>query len=121
MKNSNVFSNLNASELHNILSLASSRQLEPDIILYTRGERSSRTFCSILSGSMNIVEKDEQIAAVRKGGEAIGEIAVFIPQQRRTFTVITTEPTEILEWEKSYLSFGRNCLPWRGNAFLRDL
>ncbi len=50
---------------------------------------------------MNIVEKDEQIAAVRKSGEVIGEIALFIPQQRRTLTVITTEPTEILEWEIS--------------------
>ncbi len=97
-----IFGALTTSQLTTCLASATLRHVSDGDVLYKRGERSDQTFCLILTGSLQVLHKNGQVEALRQAGDILGEIALFIPQRQRTFTVIAPEPTTllILEFEQ---------------------
>ena len=103
LKNSRVFHELEDSLLDTLMFLSYRKQFSEDETIYKKGEPSNDRFCLILSGGVNIVAKDGEIFKVVGSGEVIGEIALSDPNHKRTVTVTTAEPTEILEWDVKHV------------------
>lgn len=103
LKNSRVFHELEDSLLDTLMFLSYRKQFSEDETIYKKGEPSNDRFCLILSGGVNIVAKDGKIFKVVGSGEVIGEIALSDPNHKRTVTVTTAEPTEILEWDVKHV------------------
>lgn len=103
LKNSRVFHELEDSLLDTLMFLSYTKQFSEGETIYQKGEPSNDRFCLILSGSVNIVSKNGGIFKVVGSGEVIGEIALSDPNHKRTVTVTTAEPTEILEWDVNHV------------------
>jgi len=93
-----LFSTLNDGELEDLIKQGQLKQLPRGKILYLKGQKSDDTFCFILSGGVNIVAKDGHIVKELGQNIVVGEVALSNPYQTRTVTVITRDPTDILEW-----------------------
>ena len=79
------------------------RQLSTGETLYRKGDQSNDTFCLLVSGKVNIVAKDGHVVKEMGMGEIIGEVALSDPNHIRTVSVITKEPTDILEWNINHI------------------
>jgi CRP-like cAMP-binding protein len=103
IKKSKVFHELDDSLLDTLMFLSYTKQFSEGETIYTKDEPSNDRFCLIVSGSVNIITKDESVFKVVGSGEVIGEIALSDPNHRRTVTVAAAEPTEILEWDVNHV------------------
>jgi CRP-like cAMP-binding protein len=90
-------------QIQELLLFATPKSFAKGDVVYTRGGTSDNTFCLILSGSVHIIDKEKGLVAVRKSGEVIGELALFVPGHQRTFSVQAMEPVELLEWNIQFL------------------
>ncbi len=99
LKTNNIFSGFSEAQIIIFISSATIRELSPGEVLYTRGEKADGTFCLILSGIFHVLYKDNSIKSIRHSGEVMGEIALFIPQHQRTYTVFAAKHCTILVWE----------------------
>jgi CRP-like cAMP-binding protein len=93
-----LFTTLDNDELQLLIAHGTVKDLPRGKILYMKGMKSDDTFCFILNGAVDIVAKDGHVVKEIPSGEVVGEVALSNPQQTRSVTVITKEPTEIIEW-----------------------
>ncbi len=103
LKESIVFHELEDSLLDTLIFFSDTKNFSEGEAVYKKGEPSNDKFCLILSGSVNIIAADGNIFKVVGSGEVIGEIALSDPNHKRTVTVTTAEPTEILEWDVNHI------------------
>lgn len=93
-----LFVTLTDDELDLLIDHGDAQELPRGKILYMKGEKSDNTFCFLYSGAVNIVAKDGHVVKEIPEGKVLGEVALSDPNQSRTVTVITKEPTEIMVW-----------------------
>jgi CRP-like cAMP-binding protein len=67
--------------------------------IYAKGAKSAGTFCVILSGRVGVLADSGQVVRGMGTGEVIGEIGVTSPHSKRTASVVTIAPTEVIEWK----------------------
>ncbi len=103
LKDCEVFRNLDYSSLDTLVFLAYTKHFAEGETIYQKGEKSDNTFGMIVSGLANIIARDGRIIKVVGSKHIIGEIALSDPRQKRTLTVTTAEPTEILEWDIEHI------------------
>jgi len=103
LKNNKEFKGLEDSLLETLVFLSYTKQFSEGETVYKKGEPSNDRFCLILAGSVNIITRDGGVFKVVGSGEIIGEIALSDPNHKRTVTVTTAEPTEILEWDVKHV------------------
>ena len=99
LQHSDVFRECTENQLQELLLLATPKCFAEQDTVYTRGDPTNNTFCLIISGSVHIIDDHTGFVAVRGTGEVIGELALFVPQHQRTFTVVAVETVEVLEWD----------------------
>lgn len=99
IQGSKVFEGLDQAHLGLMLMIADIKDFSSGEIIYSKGEESEGVFGLIVSGRVGVVAESGQVLKELGGGEVIGEVGTISPQQRRTLTVKTTEPTTMLEWQ----------------------
>ena len=98
LKGCELFEGLDEGQMDLLIMRANSREFSPGKTVYERGEDSGGTFALISSGRINVVAKDGFVLNELGAGEIIGEVGVISQHDKRTVTITTIEPTEILEW-----------------------
>jgi len=98
LKGCELFNGLDQGQMDLLIMRANSREFSAGKTVYDRGEDSDGTFALIRSGRINVVAKDGFVLNELGAGEIIGEVGVINQHDRRTVTITTIEPTEILEW-----------------------
>ncbi|MEE9419589.1 MAG: cyclic nucleotide-binding domain-containing protein [Desulfatiglandaceae bacterium] len=96
---SSVFRGLDQAQLGMLLMSASAREFSSGEEIYSKGEESEGSFALIVSGRVSVVAESGQILKELGAGEVIGEVGIISPQQRRTVTVRTIQPTVAFEWQ----------------------
>ena len=99
IQGSKVFEGFDQAHLGLMLMIADIKDFSSGEIIYSKGQESEGVFGMIVSGSVGVVAESGQVLKELGGGEVIGEVGTISPQQRRTLTVKTTEPTTMLEWQ----------------------
>jgi CRP-like cAMP-binding protein len=98
LKGCELFEGLDEGQIDLLIMRANSREFSAGETVYERGDESGGTFALIGSGSINVVAKDGFVLNELGAGEVIGEVGVISQHDKRTVTITTIEPTEILEW-----------------------
>ncbi len=98
LKGCELFEGLDEGQMDLLIMRANSREFSAGETVYERGEDSGGTFALISSGRINVVAKDGFVLNELGAGEIIGEVGVISQHDKRTVTITTIEPTEILEW-----------------------
>ncbi len=98
LKGCELFEGLDEGQMDLLMMRANSREFSAGETIYERGEDSGGTFALISSGRINVVAKDGFVLNELGAGEIIGEVGVISQHDKRTVTITTIEPTEILEW-----------------------
>ncbi|MBU0735285.1 MAG: cyclic nucleotide-binding domain-containing protein [Proteobacteria bacterium] len=98
LKDSELFSGLDHVQVELLIVKAGSRQFSGGETVYQKGEEAGGTVAFIVSGKINAVAENGYIVKELGAGEVIGEVGTIGKQGRRTVTLTTVEPTEILEW-----------------------
>ena len=98
LKGCELFEGLDQGQMDLLMMRANSREFSAGETVYERGEESGGTFALIGSGRINVVAKDDFVLKELGSGEIIGEVGVISQHDKRTVTITTIEPTEILEW-----------------------
>ncbi|MBW2610601.1 MAG: cyclic nucleotide-binding domain-containing protein [Deltaproteobacteria bacterium] len=98
LKGCELFKGLDQDQMDLLMMSANSREFSAGETVYERGEESGGTFALIGSGRINVVAKDGFVLNELGAGEIIGEVGVISQHDKRTVTITTIEPTEILEW-----------------------
>ena len=98
IKRCELFEGLEEDQVDFLIMRANSREFSAGETIYERGDDSGGTFALIGSGRINVVAKNGFVLNEFGAGEIIGEVGVISQQDRRTVTITTIEPTEILEW-----------------------
>ena len=98
LKGCELFEGLDEGQMDLLIMSANSREFSAGETIYKRGEDSGGTFALIGSGRINVAAKDGFVLNELGAGEIIGEVGVISQQDKRTVTITTIEPTEILEW-----------------------
>ena len=98
LKGCELFKDLDQGQMDLLIMSANSRAFSAGETIYERGEESGGTFSLIGSGRINVAAKDGFVLNELGAGEIIGEVGVISQQDKRTVTITTIEPTEILEW-----------------------
>ena len=93
-----LFKGLGQGQMDFLIMRANSRKFSAGETIYERGENSGGTFALIGSGKINVVAKNGFVLNELEAGEIIGEVGVTSQHDKRTVTIRTIEPTEILEW-----------------------
>ncbi len=93
-----LFKGLEQGQMDFLIMKANSREFSAGETIYERGEDSGGTFALIGSGKINVVAKNGFVLNELEAGEIIGEVGVISQHDKRTVTIRTTEPAEILEW-----------------------
>lgn len=93
-----LFSTLDTEDLQLLIAHGTIKDLPRGKIMYMKGSKSDDTFCFLVSGKVNVVAKDGHVVKEIGEGEVLGEVALSDPNKTRTVTVITKEPTQVLEW-----------------------
>jgi CRP-like cAMP-binding protein len=93
-----LFLTLTDEELDLLIAHGTVEELPRGKILYMKGAKSDNTFCFLNSGAVNVVAKDGHVVKEIPEGKVLGEVALSDPNQIRTVTVITKEPSEIIVW-----------------------
>lgn len=98
LKNIPVFSSLNDAELSELAMVAVKKTFLKNTVLLNEGDETDSLYI-IFSGKVKAIINDEHgkevILSIFGPGEYFGEIA-FIDGERRSATIITREPTEVL-------------------------
>jgi CRP-like cAMP-binding protein len=97
------FKTLDDEEFDLLLFYGELKEFASGVTIYKTGETADGTFALILSGRVEIVAQTGR--GIRRMGpsEIIGEIGATSPQNRRTLTARTIEPTLLLEWEVKHI------------------
>ena len=98
LKECELFEGLDMSQMGLLVISANSRELSAGETVYARGDDSGGTFALIVSGKISVIAQNGLVLKELGDGEIIGEVGVITQQDKRTVTVKTIEPTEILEW-----------------------
>lgn len=98
LKGCELFKDLDEGQMDLLIMRANSREFSAGETVYERGEDSGGTFSLIGSGRINVVAKDGFVLNELGAGEIIGEVGVISQHDKRTVTITTIEPIEILEW-----------------------
>jgi CRP-like cAMP-binding protein len=93
-----LFLTLTDEEFDLLIAHGTVEELPRGKILYMKGAKSDNTFCFLNSGAVNVVAKDGHVVKEIPEGKVLGEVALSDPNQIRTVTVITKEPSEIMVW-----------------------
>jgi CRP-like cAMP-binding protein len=94
-----LFNDLDEAQLDILIKSGQTKQFSPGEEIYTKGEPSKGTFCLIVFGRVGVIVESGQIIRGMGSSEVIGEVGTISPQSKRTVTVRTVEPTEIIEWD----------------------
>ena len=103
-----LFNDLDDAQLDILIKVGQTKQFAPSAEIYTKGDLSKGTFCLIISGRVGVITESGQIIRGMGSGEILGDVGATSPQSKRTVTVRTGEPTEILEWNVNTI---KNKLP----------
>ena len=98
LKECELFEGLDMSQMGLLVISANSREFSAGETIYERGDDSGGTFALIVSGKISVIAQNGLVLKELGVGEIIGEVGVITQQDKRTVTVKTIEPTEILEW-----------------------
>jgi len=98
LKRCELFEGLDEGQMGVLVMRASSREFSVGETVYERGDDSGGTFALIGSGKISVVAQNGFVLNELGVGEIIGEVGVITQQDKRTVTIKTIEPTEILEW-----------------------
>ena len=98
-KGCELFEGLDDGQMGVLIIRANSREFSAGATIYERGEESGGTFALIGSGRISVVAQNGFVLNELGPGEIIGEVGVISQQDKRTVTIKTIEPTEILEWQ----------------------
>ena len=98
LKGCELFEGLDQGQMDLLIMSSNSREFSDGETVYERGEESGGTFALIGSGRINVVAKDGFVLNELGAGEIIGEVGVISQHDKRTVTITSIEPTEILEW-----------------------
>jgi len=98
LKRCELFEGLDEGQMGVLVMRASSREFSAGETVYERGDDSGGTFALIGSGKISVVAQNGFVLNDLGVGEIIGEVGVITQQDKRTVTIKTIEPTEILEW-----------------------
>ena len=98
LKRCELFEGLDEGQMGLLVMRASSREFSAGETVYERGDDSGGTFALIGSGKISVVAQNGFVLNDLGVGEIIGEVGVITQQDKRTVTIKTIEPTEILEW-----------------------
>ncbi|MBC8177851.1 MAG: cyclic nucleotide-binding domain-containing protein [Desulfobacteraceae bacterium] len=98
LKRCELFEGLDEGQMGVLVMRASSREFCAGETVYERGDDSGGTFALIGSGKISVVAQNGFVLNELGVGEIIGEVGVITQQDKRTVTIKTIEPTEILEW-----------------------
>ena len=98
-----ILETLNDEEFDLLLFYGEMKDFASGATIYNTGETAEGTFCLILSGAVEIVTQAGRRIRKMGPGEIIGEIGATSPQNKRTVTVRTLEPTLMLEWEIKHI------------------
>jgi len=99
LKGCELFEGLDQGQMDLLIMSANSREFSAGETVYERGEESGGTFALIGSGRINVVAKNGFVLNELGAGEIIGEVGVISQHDKRTVTITSIEPTEILEWQ----------------------
>ncbi|MCJ7683752.1 MAG: cyclic nucleotide-binding domain-containing protein [Desulfobacteraceae bacterium] len=98
LKGCKLFEGLDEGQMEFLIMRANTREFSDGETVYERGEDSGGTFALIGSGKISVVAKNDFVLNELGAGEIIGEVGVISQHDKRTVTITTVEPTEILEW-----------------------
>jgi CRP-like cAMP-binding protein len=98
LKGCELFEGLDEGQMELLIMRANTREFSDGETVYERGEDSGGTFALIGSGKISVVAKNDFVLNELGAGEIIGEVGVISQHDKRTVTITTVEPTEILEW-----------------------
>ena len=98
LKGCELFEGLDEGQMDLLIMSANSRGFSAGETVYERGDDSGGTFALIGSGRISVVAQNGFVLNELGAGEIIGEVGVISQQEKRTVTITTVEPTEILEW-----------------------
>ena len=98
LKGCELFEGLDEAQMGILVMRANSKEFSAGETIYERGDDSGGTFALISSGRISVVAKNGFVLNELGVGEIIGEVGVISQHDKRTVTITTVEPTEILEW-----------------------
>ena len=101
-----TFEGFDENRLGFLLMTCQTREFRADEVIYEKGEEARRTFCLIVSGTVNILSEAGRILETTVPGDLIGEIGTISPQSKRTITVRAADPVEVLEWDYETIAKG---------------
>jgi CRP/FNR family transcriptional regulator len=94
-----LFSGLSSKQLESIRRVSQTREFGKEALLFREGEQGDSLYL-VLSGRVKAIlmaeDGREVILAFLGPGELVGEMALFDPEERRTATVVTAEPSSLL-------------------------
>ena len=102
-KTCEIFKTLDDEELDLLLFYGESKDFASGATIYNTGEMAERTFCMILSGSVEIVDQSGRVIRRMSTSEVIGEIGATNPQNKRTVTARAVGQTLLIEWDIKYI------------------
>ena len=97
-KRCELFEGLDEGQMGILVMRANSRGFSPGETIYERGDDSGGTFALIGSGKISVVAQNGFVLNELGCGEIIGEVGAISQNDKRSVTIKTVEPTEILEW-----------------------
>lgn len=103
LKKAPCFKELSEKDLTILAQNGDLKRLNAGAFIYRKGDPSEGRFCMIITGRAGITAEQEQVVKTIGPGEVLGEIAITSPQNVRTATVKTLEPTNLLEWDVNAL------------------
>ena len=98
LKGCELFEGLDEAQMGILVMRANSKEFSAGETIYERGDDSGGTFALISSGRISVVAENGFVLNELGVGEIIGEVGVISQHDKRTVTITTVEPTEILEW-----------------------
>lgn len=93
-----IFAGISESHLGLLLAKARGRHFAEGESVFVKGQGEAKTFCLIVSGTMNVLRESGQVLRTLRRPEIIGEIGPVSPRHQRTSDVTAGEEAEVLEW-----------------------
>ena len=98
LKGNDLFKGLDQILLEVLIAKAGSRQFSAGETVYQKGEDTGGSIALIISGTVNVEAENGYVLNELGTGEVIGEVGTITQEGKRTVTITTVEPTEIIEW-----------------------
>jgi CRP-like cAMP-binding protein len=103
LKKCPLFAALDDDQVDLLIHNGEIKQFAGGDMIYAKGAKSAGTFCVILSGRVGVLADSGQVVRGMGAGEVIGEIGVTSPHSKRTASVVTIGPTEVIEWKFNWI------------------